>query len=117
VGVGADRQGFGAFDRKPPFHVVGGERHIQCGVELVDDRPWRAGGRHNPIMQHRLVARQSAFGNGRQIGKQRERLAPVTAIARTLPPSFTSPAALAMVLNIMVTWPPTRSFSAGPEPL
>ena len=95
------------------LHVLGRERGVQRRVELFDHRPRRAGRRDDAVVQHRLVARQAASATVGRSGNSAERLPPVTASARTLLPSCASPTALAIVLKIMVTWPPTRSFSAG----
>ena len=68
-------------------------------------------------MQHRLVAGQAGLGDGRQVRNSAERLAPVTASARTLLPSRTRPAALAMVLNIMRDVAADQIVQRRPEPL
>ena len=49
-------------------------------------------------------------------GKIGERAGPVTASARSLP-SLTSAIAGGSELKYIETWPPTRSVSAGAEPL
>ena len=70
IGLGRAGQRLGA---------VGGERGrlrrrqraAQRRVELVDDRPRRAGRRHDAVVQHASIARHAGFRDGRQLGKQR----------------------------------------------
>jgi hypothetical protein len=40
-------------------HLVGGERRDKLAVEALDDSARRAGGRHDPVVQHRLEARHA----------------------------------------------------------
>ena len=46
------------------------ERLAQLLVEPLDDRPRRAGRRHQPVAQRRLVAGQAGFRDRRQIGQE-----------------------------------------------
>src|SRR5262249_18521805 len=89
------------------------ESCIDLLVELLDDLGGCVLGRANAKKGARLVARHERPTVGTS-GSASERVAVVTASARSLPAlmySIEEPAPL----NITWTWSPSRSISAGPE--
>ena len=47
------------------------ETVLSLGSEFIDNRPWRAGGRHHALPSHEFISFQSAFRDGRDIGRNR----------------------------------------------
>ena len=80
-------------------------------AEAVHDRPRRAGGSEKAPPGICLKAGETAFDQGRDIGKR----------AGALVAQRTAPGSICGIANAMLpinnsTWPATRSFMAGPPP-
>src|SRR5258708_9661753 len=58
----------GALVGEPLAHLVGRERPVELAVDTFDDRAWRAGRGHQPVMQLDLVAGETGLGDGRHPG-------------------------------------------------
>src|SRR6516225_3268554 len=99
---------------EPRFHVGIGEAGVDLLVYFLDYLGRRGLRGTEPKPLAHLVARHE-FGHGRNIRQHIQRVAAVTASARSMP-ALIYPIDETVVGNITWTYPASRSLNAGPPP-